>query len=417
MSDSKLDTVKNISEAVNDAFFAVGTAQNKIQFHPRAPLNSLTSGSQQFTIIADTEHGTAAASQLAYYGVQGMADSGVKHIMLEMHAEPELQELLDKLYQNPPQISDLDFLDHAYLFNAQGDDIDKVMEDGNNYALMMLKARNLGIQVHLANDQAGYAQSDALREIEIQQENLRNQNSAFDEYLTLSDQAFSLYSQREALLDQSFELGSAVRMAEDKGLSELPASAIEQLSPEALDLLKQVEQIDAQVWTLYNEIEELKQERPQIIDLEEQYNVLVGEWLELNSESSDQRMSIVSEEARADKFIELANGEKSVVIFGAGHMDKENDLNEALDNRLRQDSFQNGGYEHFVETQVIAAYESREDFQEKAHLRGEQSADVLYFSDEDKGYITSTGRDNLELNTFEPSMDIQGSQFAPGFGQ
>ena len=417
MQECSLDSVENISEACNDAFFTIGTSQNKIQLNPGDPLGSLTSGSQQFTIIADTEHGGTAASHLAVGSVLTMADAGVKHIMLEMHSDPDTQGLLDRLYQNPPEVTEQEFFDSVHLFEAVGFDEDKTFEDSVNYAQMIWSARQEGIQMHLANDQAGYAQSDQLKEIEQQQQNLRDQNPSFDEHLSLSDESYNLYEQRESLLNQNFEARLVVKTAENMGLTAIPDAEYESLSDEAKEIIRQVEQIDAQGWETYEAMESLKQSNPEIIGLEQQYNALAEEWLEISNESFEQRISVESEEARADKFIDLANGEKSVIIFGAGHMDKSYDLNEAIDERLKQDAFQNGASEHFVETQVIAAYESQQDYRDKSNLRGEQSADVLYVADEDKIYITDVGRDNLELGIPLPQASEPAQQLDSGIGQ
>ena len=64
------------------------TVTGKIQIDPAHPLGSMTAGEQQFTIAADTNHQKESIHMAVNADIPVMARNGVKHIMIEYHAEP-----------------------------------------------------------------------------------------------------------------------------------------------------------------------------------------------------------------------------------------------------------------------------------------------------------------------------------------
>ena len=55
---------------------------------PKAPIASLAAGPQQFTAIADTDHGSGKIRESLAQEIPRLAQTGVKHLMLELHINP-----------------------------------------------------------------------------------------------------------------------------------------------------------------------------------------------------------------------------------------------------------------------------------------------------------------------------------------
>lgn len=258
--------------------------ENKTTLDPQNPFGSLTAGKNQFTVLWDTNHGDPSIPATVANNVSAMAASGVKHIILEYPPNPESQAFLDRFFRGSPQPSESYAILNSHLFQSASASNDSEAERGGlAYASLIIEARRHGMTVHLGGDEAGYDsfhQHDAIKEEE------------------------SLYLQENETIHRIYEY-----TLKDPSL-------LEGLDPE-------------------------RREHLQKRLLEHGEALLDFEWRRegLFEKSTQERLRVEAQTARAERFVQMAQGEKAVVLWGQNHYGK---LDVALDYRLRQDALKTG---------------------------------------------------------------------------
>lgn len=270
-------------------------------FDPKNPFGSLTAGGHQFTILWDTDHGDPSIPGTVAENIAAMAASGVKHVMLEYSGTPESRDLLDRFYRTPPQATELDMILNSEFFESTyGQTPLDIEQSGLSYVAMMIEARRHGIKVHLAGDEAGYALAWEMDSVEEEKR---------------------AYLAENAVIHRIYE-----HNLKDSAL-------LESLAPDDRDRL----------------MKELLAQGERLSDFTDR-------WLEINDRYVQERLGVEAQIARADRFIDLAQGEKAVVLWGQNHHGK---LDVALDHRLRQEALKDGALEQMEPTRSMDMLSSR----------------------------------------------------------
>ncbi len=314
-------------------------------FDPKNAFGSLTAGKQQFTILGDTDHGDPSIIKAIAENIPQMAKSGVKHLMIEYEDTSETEALLSRLYTIPPQATYDEILKKSELFeSASAKTQEEMKESGLNYAALIIECHKNGIKLHLAGDNRESKYLLAMDEV----------NKNRDRYIT-----------ENAEIHKTYEAWTK------------DGSSLDHLN---------------------------KDEQQKIIDTlvkhGDKLTTFHNEWMGFSDKFNKERMGFSAEKSRAEHFINLANGEKSVVVFGAAHIEKDMDLNEAIDQNLRQKALKDGKLNEFVPTQVMDVHASRQSF-EKAplHLKTNEYH-PRYFVQEKTGEIPAKTTE-LKANQFE----------------
>ena len=265
---------------------------------PKSPIASLAAGPQQFTTIADTDHASGKIMESVAKEIPRLAQAGVKHLMLEFYINPvgspnrdmldrQNENILARLNSRPPTITEEEILANSPLFKSTHEKKEK-NETGTAYAHLLIAAMKHGVTVHFAGDDRGMTESLLLDVI----------NSLHEDYLK-KHKKLERFSQA---------------LANDPNFIEKlnwPQHEKDQLSHRTTH---------HRAW------------------LDQSYQ----DWQTTYEKYHEKRMGQDAENDRAARFIELAQGEKSVVVFGRDHFRKESDLNEAIDNQLKSQALAKG---------------------------------------------------------------------------
>lgn len=314
----------------------------RLPFQPENPFGSITAGRHQFTILGDNDHADPSIIKAVADHVASMAKAGVKHLMIEYAADPETDKMMWQLYQNPPAISYDQIRKQSALFeSASPETPEGQRQSGKNYAELIINCHKNGITLHFAGDDLG---SDSL----VQQGLVR--------------------AQREAMITAQ----PALHKMWEKYLDD----------PDYLKKIGVPEERRADLAS-------------NLLDHGDRYFSLLKLESDLGDKHISERMGSASEQMRADRFIDLAKGEKSVILFGAEHHKHGLDMNEALDSKLRAQALKQGTLENFEPTRVLDIHGSRSSFSRHKDLGLEQNSDAVYFVKEKQADITPQGLDNL----------------------
>lgn len=295
---------------------------NIFPFNPQDPFGSLLASPNPFAILWDTDHGDPSIVQAVVDNLQDMARSGVKHLMLEYPPEEKSSALLKGFYASPQTVTPVDLIKNSDLFESvHARTPEEGLKMGLAYVRLIIEAERHGIQVHMAGDEAGYALSDQQAQILQDQDDYIKDNQAIHriyEY-TLKDQALlnSLQpNNRERLMNEILAHGERL-----------------------LDFGRR--------------------------------------WDELEHQRIQERMGVEAEISRASRFLDLAQGEKAVVLWGQAHHGK---LDVALNHKLRQNALKEGI--PFEETRSMDLLASRDSVNQMKSIGVELSAPVRYFAQE-----------------------------------
>lgn len=275
----------------------------KRTINPRFPITSLVSGDNQFTAISDSHHGQRGVIDRIAAEIPKMAQAGLKHVILEIPVFPEghfmlkdpivneghrkIEDILTRMNNVPPQITDIEILEHAYLFSDDHDE-SGANEIGKAHANLLVKAMQSGVRVHFAGDDKGFRESDLVNE-------------------TLAKE--------QKILKENPKLTDLAQSTEDDP-----------------DYIKKMKIPEKEKKALTQQVEQLKK----------RYFDNVDEYERRTADYNEARMGVATETERANRFVELAQGEPALLVFGRRHFNKGVDLNETLDVSLKADALKNG---------------------------------------------------------------------------
>lgn len=263
-----------------------------------APIASLAAGNNQFTAISDTNHGNGNILNRLTNEIPELARAGVKHIMLEYPIYPlghpfrtsddeRIEDILSRLNSHPSQITEHEIWRNAELFKSKHEKASS-NETGEAHANLLISAMKAGINVHFAGDDKG-AVEDIVKEKITQEENS--------------------YLKKHAKLERFYQ----------RFLNE----------PDFLQNLnwpeKEKRALETRIFAHH--------------DIRHQF---FNRWNDANNRYEEERVGLGAELERADRFVKLANGEKSVVVFGRDHFNNKFDLNEAIDMTAKMDALKHG---------------------------------------------------------------------------
>jgi hypothetical protein len=263
-----------------------------------APIASLAAGNNQFTAIADTDHAKGNIMDRISAEMPQLAKAGVKHLMLEYTIAPigdplrssddeKTENILYRLNSRPPKISEQEIMANAKLFKSLHE-TGSGNETGKAYADLLISAMKAGITVHFAGDYKGEQETWELGEIQKE-----------------GDKFLRKYAKLERFSQQ---------------LDKDP------------DFIKNLNWPEREKRALEARIYSHRDTVGKIYD----------RWIDANERFKEERLGTFTEIERAHRFVGLANGEKSVVVFGSGHFDNKFDLNEAINVAAKMDALKHG---------------------------------------------------------------------------
>lgn len=265
---------------------------------PNSPIASLASGNNQFTAIADTDHAQGTIMDRISAEIPQLAKAGVKHLMLEYTIAPigdplrdyedeKKEAILYRLNSRPPKISEQEIMANAKLFKSWHE-TGSGNEMGKAYANLLINAMKAGITVHFAGDYKGVQEIGELREIHKE-----------------GDKFLRKYAKLERFSQQLHE----------------DPDFIKNLNwPE-----KEKRALEARIYTYRDTTGKIE-----------------DRWIDAKKRFEEERLGALTEMERAHRFVGLADGEKSVVVFGSDHFNNKFDLNEIIDMTAKMDALKNG---------------------------------------------------------------------------
>ncbi|MDB5491779.1 MAG: hypothetical protein JWO78_1628 [Micavibrio sp.] len=331
-------------QSISPAFAAAVQTPNgkRAAFDPQNAFGSITAGRQQFTLLADTNHGDPSIVLGIAENVAAMARSGVRHMIIEYPPNDLTQQMIEKLYARPPQVTYDEVRKNSDWFNSSSPPTEATRrESGKAYAEMLINCHKNGIRFHLGGDTLGQEAAERMRE-------LREKQDWLDRTGAMMDPLYQGY-QKEGR-------GYLVK----QGLAEKDGPSFVE------DALRQYQD---KKQTLGNEIDKAQKAA--------------------FDEQTEKRMGPAAEDSRAQRFIRTANGEKAVVMFGVDHINHDNDLNEALDRRLQAEALKKGSA--FEQTRTIDIYGSRAAERELRDAGLAGKGEAQFFQKEQRGVLTAEG--------------------------
>ncbi len=399
---------------------------DKIQIDPAHPVGSLTAGAQQFTVVGDTNHKKQSIHATLNDDIPVMAANGVKKIMIEydviafkdlekkypdlagartaedraavleaikakhdavisaetdretaglkMFGTPQEREewskafgkgyeravgiigqsnidelrraqdslathaFLEKVYSKPPGLTDDEIRKESqYYVSSHAETAADKKASADNFANLLIRSRDNGIRVVFSGDHDSET-SAALTQAELTLQRFRNANPAME----------AIAEQRAK--DPSFEI---------------PRKDVIAFSEYSQQEIKYIRAVTAAM-------------------------------VASNATRTDEGR----EALRAERMIELAGGEKSVVIWGAGHSNKPNDFNEMIDARLQAQAAKTGAPPPPA-TRVIELYDSKAEYESRRTEGrvGVDEPDVRHYIQERESEITPSGAAQLQLKS------------------
>ncbi|PCK00456.1 MAG: hypothetical protein COA45_01370 [Zetaproteobacteria bacterium] len=407
---------------------------------PNKPISSLALGGNQFTIARDTNHGNADITGTISSELDALAQAGVKHIMFEstaatkvemeavypelkgmspkqaddyfskvydelitfvsgqvapkiehisdpdewnnayekeqdiLMASPEIknftdqlnrfsssflpQDVIGKWFSEPSEMTEPELRDYAHLFAPviAKSDLDR-KDMAENVVEIMIKCRALGMTFHDFGDDPGGTHWEGNYLL----------NKMGDDIIAEKD----AYIQDNAELHQSF-------MAWLKDTSYF----------ETLD------KSHSEKEGLYNSLTSHGDKVNDFFDRATQAYDAANVEMDLAVKA---RFSDDALERRAQTYIDMAGGEKTLIFRGASHFDNSHsldmDIDEYMDQKLRQQALQDGTLNDFVPSKQITLYPSRDFQSEFSQLTGRDiippdPSDINYFMKEGVVEIT-----------------------------
>lgn len=341
------------------------TAPQKRLIDKNAPIASLASGTNQFTVIADTDHRSSAIPNRLVAEMPQLAAAGVKHLMLEYFIHPighplrnsgdeQMEDIFSRLNSRPPQITEPEIWDKAPLFKSYHEK-GPTNETGKAYCNLLISAMKAGITVHLAGDENGLMEQLEAEEIYDEQQQFLKKYAKLERFSQKLDE------------DPDF---------------------IKNLNwPE-----KEKRALEARIYT-HRDV----------------FGKILDRWTEANERYEEERLGIDIEFKRAERFAKLANGEKAVVMFGQDHFNNKIDLNEAIDVVTKIDAFKRGKPVS-GKTSVIEIYSDEQRYIELAEQQTFESdgrqivaPNLRLFADSGEVEIPRSQQENFAFKPLPPS--------------
>lgn len=436
---------------------------------PKNPISSLSMGAQQFTIARDCRHGDPLIPAAILSELDGLAKAGVKRIMFEtsgatkaeMEAvypqikgmspaqadeffdagsnriieiigrvvaskivdidtsdeiawnnayneaqallfkeEPEIQaglnqiirfrssfmiqDVIEKFYADPPQINEDELRAHSDIFRSGNAETEADSQDIADVRIeMLIKARSLGIRIDYFGDEPGIEHRSNSEMLSMESDDVNTLKNAYIEANADMHVAFTEY------------MGAPnIRVYLNK-IQERDGLDVEEQAQFMVDI--------------GNHADKLGTYDDQIISLTEQS--IHHADLETAARFSDDAL-----DKRAQVYIDMAKGDKTLIVRGGGHFDNSvnlhADVDEYLDQKLRQQALQNGTLNDYVPSKQVALWPSRDvqiDFYQVigGDIIPPDPAEVNYFikdgvveiTDGYKGQYILTNDDNSLNNT------------------
>lgn len=263
-----------------------------------APIASLASGNNQFTAIADTDHSSGAIKNVLAAEMPQLVKAGVKHLMLEYTVSPighplrnsfdeKAENILSRLNSRPPQITEQEIMSNAEFFSSSQED-PSTNETGKAYCNLLVSAMKAGMTVHFVGDHKGLVESMIADDIDQEKQNFLKKYAKLERF-----------SQR---LDKDPDFIKNLDWPE-----------------------KEKRALETRITTHRDTLGKIKNRLDNADRIYE-----------------EERLGLASEQERADRFVKLANGEKSVVVFGRDHFNNKFDLNETIDMATKLDALKSG---------------------------------------------------------------------------
>lgn len=352
-----------------------------IQIDPSHPLGSLTSGPQQFTIAGDTDHKKESIHAVVNNDIAVMARNGVKHIMIEYAATPleEMESYFPALRNARSWEDRIGTVDR--LRTSATSPRDRLMLD---YFREDLKAHKLledvyAVPPRIGNDGIRAAAKDYAAE--MAEDPKASSRHFADLLIGARDAGIRVHFSGDRQYDKRIDYIEAVTNHRQY-LAEHPDYAEQRTKLFSVPGYK----IPEEARQAYQDHEDTSRELLRDVEAAEKA-------------AFDARNAPEAEQARVDRILRMANGEKSVIVWGSGHAYKTNDFNEMLDSRLAEQARQKG-LPAPPSTKVIELAASKDDPDFQATLKSplmKDEPDVRFYIHDKEVEITPSGARSVEL--------------------
>ena len=328
----------------------------RLPIDPAYPISVLAAGPQSITILADMNHGEDHVSTMILRELDALAAQGYKHLVFEFEEDGTQEGELARRFFAPAsnmQASELranwgTFVSVNATNEAEG------RRDAQNYVEILIRARELGMAVHLTGDSAEREESfrREIDAINVQIDALEQEEADFvaqnadmhEHYLEFKKRGIGYFETIAA--DEAFKQDLSAHMQTMRDFSQKKTELFRRLTAAS------------QSW-------------------------------------SDERLGEDVEAERAERILERTNGEKALVAWGWRHFDGDRDMDEFIDSGLRTRAMQNGT--PFVPSRRIELYSSRQEHADiGSDLIGRDEPHLMYFVEEGELEITEHGRDIYE---------------------
>lgn len=369
----------------------------KTVIDPNAPISSLTAGDQQFTFVRDTNHGSALIPESILMDLDAIAQSGVKHIVFEYEI-PTFEEMA-RSHPGLLQADDkMDFMieqKRALEKSISGNLTDRLTPyhdaDINTWnaayaqakAVYLLENPAIAEELHQIQTAINSIPARAILDQwnadppQITEERLKENGHIFQQQNgDNSIEKLHMGMVFADILIQSKEKGIEIHFAGDNpdGHKVATAQALRLAFPTTNPAPKPIKSgIDG----IFQAVGNLT--KPSYMT---QYLGIHEHVSRLEAEFAEARTAHDHEQARAERFIDLANGEKILVMWGDGHFRKSNDKNpslkDAVDDQLKLRALEKG--EGFLPSKDIAVFVSSEELGDALLSRSKinSHADIQY---------------------------------------
>ena len=357
--------------------------EKKHAIDPEYPVSSLCGAGQQFTVLRDNDHSSPLVPLAVAHELPNAAKNcDVKNLVLEYGLsidDQETMEVMLRINGVGPKISKQELMEKSYLFEPDSaESPEQAKQYGEAYATMLAVAMNENVKVYFAGDYPGIEHS-----LDV------------DNYISQQTQ---LLSEKEKLISKDPELHRQY---------------------EIYIALEDRTQFDDYTSSLYESgmtDEDVNLHMSKMGDYSDKIYAFDSESLRLGGLASESqnlyestRFSDEALESRAEKFIGIANGENTIVVWGSDHFNNNmnpKDIDEYLDEKLVKIAAEEGLEQQPYATKKIDLYPTREAFNYNVQngYKGPDSADFNYIISEGNLQIPPAYLEqfNTEPSTSDP---------------
>ena len=338
-------------------FLAAAAVVFSLNRASKGPIEEALDGQHQFTVLADTDHRDPEIMRYIADNMHHLSDAGVKHIMLE-------------IFDPTPKISDHDF-DLTGTLEEQLQQITKI--DGDFWAHLSLDVQNLSdaspdlsseeVVSRVHDDPKNKAKASrifatkwelekrlvwehffenpseenakALRENSfflgsanstMEEENVKVDQHTMEIIIRARQNGITVHYTNDRVGEKEMDAENKCIKEKEQFLVENPGVSehFDQYCEHGVEYVYQLDLSEAEKNALFDKFRQISEMNQEIIETTDKNNGLKT------------RVSPEAEKARADLFIDLADGERAVIVWGAGHFYKHLDIDEYLDQALGQ---------------------------------------------------------------------------------